>query len=118
MSMNIIFMVLLVLIGLLIFKNLKHHLVRKSVTLMILLFVAIALMMLFSPYLNLGSVFSKDNLFAKTGAAVVETVQGNVDTSSISSFISESFSSVQNLSVGGISKPKEGKDALTFVRVN
>lgn len=95
--MNWLILTLLLLILLFFFKNLKHHLVRKSITFLFALFVILLILMFASSQFDVGKMFSKDSLMAKTGAAVTETVGKNIDTPSIKSFFSDILSSLNNV---------------------
>lgn len=113
--MNWILVVLALLLVLFFFKNLKHHLVRKSITFAIALVVFFLALMFLSSYLDMGNFFSRDSLLAKTGAAVINTVSDNVDTSSVNDFFSSSLSSFNNVSSAVL--PKKSDDN-PFRRIN
>ena len=115
--MNLVILVLGLLLLLFFFKNLKHHLFRKTITLVFAIFIILMVLMFTSSYLDIGSVFSKDSLAAKTGAAVVYTVGSNVDTSSLKSFFSDAYSSVMNVSDSVISD-SSGDSQNGFIKIN
>ena len=112
--MNILVIILGLLLLLFFFKNLKHHLFRKTITLVFAIFIILIVLMFTSSYLDIGSIFSKDSLVAKTGAAVVDTVGSNVDTSSLKSFFSDAYSSVMNATDSITSE--EGSNE--FIKIN
>ena len=112
--MNWLLLTLTLLVLLFFLKNFKHHLIRKSITLAFAIFLVLLVMMFASSYFDLGSIFSKDSLLAKTGASVIDTVSENVDTSSISSFFSESFSSITNFT----KTSSQGSDKDEFIKIN
>jgi len=94
--MNWIILGLIALVGLFFLNNLKHHLVRKLITLFLVMGVILMILLFTSSYFDMGKVFNKENVFAKTGAAVVNTVSTNVDTPSAKSIFSGVSSSVMN----------------------
>lgn len=114
--MNWIIIGLIALVSLFFFKNLKHHLVRKSITLFFVMVVILMILLFTSSYLDIGSIFSKESVFAKTGAAVVNTVSTNVDTSSVKSLFSGVSSSVMNLTDSTFSST--GSDSSDFLKLN
>ena len=114
--MNWIIIGLIVLVALFFLKNLKHNLVRKSMFLFFVLVIILMILLFTSSYLDIGSIFSKESVFAKTGAAVVNTVSTNVDTSSVKSIFSGVSSSVINLTDSMVSSTES--DSSGFFKLN
>lgn len=113
--MNWVLIVLALLLVLFFFKNLKHHLVRKSITFTIALVIFFLALMFLSSYLDMGNFFSKDSILAKTGAAVVNTVSSNVDATPVTDFFSSSLAGLNNVSSTVLPQKSENNG---FVRIN
>lgn len=90
--MNWVIIVLAFLAVLFFLKNLKHHLIRKLITFgFVVLFILV--FFVFVSYLDLGSILGRESIFAKTGAAVVDTVS-EVDASSLFSGVKDSVANI------------------------
>lgn len=90
--MNLIVIALSLLAGLFFLKNLKHHLVRKLITFGFVVLFILAFFV-FVSYLDIGSILGRESIFAKTGAAVVGTVN-EVDASSLFSGVKDSVANI------------------------
>lgn len=114
--MNWIIIGLIALVALFFLKNLKHHLIRKSITVFIILTMIIMVLLLTSSYFDVGSIFSKESLFAKTGAAVVDTVNNNVDAPSINSLFQKVSSPLTEIK--DIVVPTLDSSSADFLKLN
>jgi len=111
--MNWLLLTLGMLVLLFLFKNVKHHIIRKKIAFVFAMFVVLVILMFASSFFDIGSIFGKDSLIAKTGASVVETIGEKVDTPSLDSF-TESFKSALNVSDSSVGESGEGG----FLRIN
>ncbi len=76
--MSILFLVILVLVALFLLNSTKHHLgfrLKRIVLILIIFFVVLAI---FSSYFDMSLVLGKNNLFAKTGAAIFGGVKDKI----------------------------------------
>lgn len=75
--MNYLLLLLVLLLALFIYKNLKHHLVRQSFKSIFIILVFIAILLVLASYVDIAGLFTKDSVLVRTGASVKETIEDN-----------------------------------------
>lgn len=82
--MNIIYIILLVILGLIILEAVKHLFVRKFSKTIFIIFIIFLILITISYFVADSPVF-EDNKFVQTGAVIAENVKENIPTEGITS---------------------------------
>jgi hypothetical protein len=76
LNMNYIAIILIIVIAVLIIELLKHKFSKNFFKYTIIALVILIILLVTSAYVDFGSFVGKESTFAKTGAAIVDTVSG------------------------------------------
>jgi len=99
--MNLIWLLIAIIIGLVIFEVSKHHFRQGLIKYAILVIVIIVGLMIISTYIDISQIFETDGFFVKTGNMIKDSVGNQVSTiqetnNSIINKVSDSTSDVFN----------------------
>jgi len=95
-NMNFIAIILAIIIIILIIELIKHKFSKSFFKYTMIAIAVLIILLVISAYFDFGSIVGQDSTFAKTGAAIVNTVSGNPDNANGFESVSEKSKDIFN----------------------